>query len=615
MRRARDCVLVDAPNWLDGQDEFEHIGCWYSFASWVFRKRTAAEMAATPRSAPPLWPEIMEVCVQRPLGVESSGFYPTEDHGEDGRRLRWTGAVGEISVALNPASLPRFLELKLWPITSAKGTPFRLLVNGVELLNSRVVVVPVDTVVALPNLAGMQEIHIRLEAETFEAGEGSTRRLGLAVESIALLARKQEPPPWPERLEVGVSTPPFAADSGLWAPELRSGRPLRWTKGVAEIAVDLNAETLPRFLAFKLWEITPPTGTSYRLTVDGHEVATGRIEGKPVARIVRLPDLAGRETVRIVLESPTFVTPGYEDRPMGVAVESIALLARRPDSKAWPARLEIGVDQPPVAVSSGLYPAEAHEGRPLRWTTDVSEFTVDLNPKSLPRGLQLKLWEIAPPEGAFYRVLVNGHEAMIGRVLGAPVTRSVGLPDLTGCDEIHIRLESSTFTPPGGAPDRPLGVALESLALLAKEPLAMPWPEQLEVGAEQPMFAHATGLFALEKNEGRPLRWTGGLVRVVVDINPSTPPRSLLLRLWAIAPPKGTSYKLAVNGKRLLSGVVTSRPVQDLAALPDLSGERQLVIELECDTFRGSAADTRDLGVALESIALLQSEPKFVALP
>jgi SAM-dependent methyltransferase len=459
---ARDCVMIDAPNWLDGQDEFEHIGCWYSFASWVFRKRSASELVFARPSVLPAWPERLEICVERPLGVRSLGLYPVEDR--QARRLRWMGANAEFSVQLHPTTRPRFLLLKLWGMARPGGTTFRVRVNGADLLSD--VLTPgkrFECLLALPDLQGGSQIDIAFESETFLAGD-NIRHLGLPFESLALLTQEPGLEAWPKSLDVAQDSLSFVSDTGFSAPETQDGRPLRWTMGNAQIDVKLNPLTLPRFVSLKLWGIGPAEGTSYRLLANEKEILKGRIDGLPTERIGELPDLAGLDQLRLRLESTTFRPSNSDRRTLGVAVERLSLLADKPEPAPSAEQLELATQDQDIVEASGLFPLEQSEGRPLRWTNGAAEFQIDRNPATPPRHISLKLWGFAPEGGTAFKLLVNNQIVIEDRVIGTAVQKIARLPDLEG-DSITIRLESGTFQP--SAHDiRRLGVALESMALL-----------------------------------------------------------------------------------------------------------------------------------------------------
>ncbi len=184
MECARDCVLIDPPNWSDGHDDFEFDGCTYSFGTWVFRKHSSDELASIRHPAPSAWPARLEVGVEIPRGVQTEGFYSLESY--EGRPLLWASKHVEIKVPLNPTSLPKSLSARFWGIAPSGGTEYQLFVNGDKLVQGLVEGAPIELMVTLPELAGRALLSIRLESSGFQV-PGDTRMLGVAIESIALL--------------------------------------------------------------------------------------------------------------------------------------------------------------------------------------------------------------------------------------------------------------------------------------------------------------------------------------------------------------------------------------------------------------------------------------------
>ena len=145
--------------------------------------------------------------------------------------------------------------------------------------------------------------------------------------------RHPAPPAWPTRLEVGVELPRGVRTKGLYTLESYEGRPLVWASKHAEIIVPLNPASLPKSLSARFWGIAPPGGTKYHLFANGVELLQGQVESAPIEHVVTLPELAGRATLSIRVESSGFQVPG-DTRVLGVAMESIALLQQSDSSKA-----------------------------------------------------------------------------------------------------------------------------------------------------------------------------------------------------------------------------------------------------------------------------------------
>lgn len=141
------------------------------------RKRNDRTVALRP------WPKRLEIGVEEPLGLVTSGMYSVEEF--DHAPLRWTSEIAELELALNQTTLPTALTLWLWAIAPARGTNFRALVNGLELIHGKVHEKPIKQTIPLPDLTGVPNLRIRLESPGFQS-EGDVRRLGVAIRSIVL---------------------------------------------------------------------------------------------------------------------------------------------------------------------------------------------------------------------------------------------------------------------------------------------------------------------------------------------------------------------------------------------------------------------------------------------
>lgn len=129
------------------------------------------------------WPRNVEIGVEEPLGVVTSGIYSLEQI--DQAPLRWTSEVAELEVPLNQKTLPTALTLRLFGIAPPSGTDIRILINGPELFRGQVRGEPINQTIPLPDLTGVPHLRIRLESSGFQP-EGDVRKLGVAIRSIVL---------------------------------------------------------------------------------------------------------------------------------------------------------------------------------------------------------------------------------------------------------------------------------------------------------------------------------------------------------------------------------------------------------------------------------------------
>jgi glycosyltransferase involved in cell wall biosynthesis len=129
------------------------------------------------------WPPELEIGVHEPWWVDISGMYPPERM--DGKPLRWTGAISEIRVPLNPRTLPKKIRVGLWGIAPAAGTALRISANEVEIFRGQVRSADMEETFALPSLVASPSLVIRIETLGFKT-PGDNRQLGVAIRTVTL---------------------------------------------------------------------------------------------------------------------------------------------------------------------------------------------------------------------------------------------------------------------------------------------------------------------------------------------------------------------------------------------------------------------------------------------
>ena len=130
-----------------------------------------------------------------------------------------------------------------------------------------------------------------------------------------------------------------------------------------------------------------------------------------------------------------------------------------------------------------------------------------------------------------------------------------------------------------------------------------PWPDELEVGIREPHWVTMSGMYSLEKFEGKPLRWTAAVSEIRVPLNPRTLPKKMSVALWGIAPPEGMAISISANEVEIFRGHVHGAGLAETLALPSLIGSPVLVIRLKSPGYE-YPGDDRRLGVAIKSITL-----------
>ncbi len=136
------------------------------------------------------------------------------------------------------------------------------------------------------------------------------------------------------------------------------------------------------------------------------------------------------------------------------------------------------------------------------------------------------------------------------------------------------------------------------------------WERQPLLGVDTVPGVEESGFYDTHaNNNGRPSRWTNGHGRLVIPIDPETPPQALRVyfRLWR---PQGharpASLQILVNQRELFQGPISSRDAWERAfALGGIDLGKKLVLEIVSDTFLPNEGADPDHGVEVLGIELL----------
>lgn len=121
---------------------------------------------------------------------------------------------------------------------------------------------------------------------------------------------------------------------------------------------------------------------------------------------------------------------------------------------------------------TGFYLPERFRGEPGRWTNGAAVLKVPLDPASPPRLLQIDT--IVPGrDGAELRVVANGVELWRQTIPSEAWSRTFNLAGVPMNDELHIEINSDTFTPAKqreeAIDERSLGVVVTGIRLTARD--------------------------------------------------------------------------------------------------------------------------------------------------
>jgi hypothetical protein len=123
----------------------------------------------------------------------------------------------------------------------------------------------------------------------------------------------------------------------------------------------------------------------------------------------------------------------------------------------------------------------------------------------------------------------------------------------------------------------------------------------MELAAVPVSYEPEAGLYALERYEGRPLRWTNGAAEFRVSPGTATGPMSLLVKLWNLA---DATVAISVNDKNVLFTELPPSGLETSIDLGTVKAGTNLVIRVDSTLFEPKS-DPRQLGVAIESLRLV----------
>jgi hypothetical protein len=130
------------------------------------------------------------------------------------------------------------------------------------------------------------------------------------------------------------------------------------------------------------------------------------------------------------------------------------------------------------------------------------------------------------------------------------------------------------------------------------------------LGCEPVPEVEESGFFNQEQYQGRPFRWTNGMAKLVVPIDPKAPPNALEID-FMIQKPHGSLLQVFVNGEKVFDRLARPGRLFETLDLSAVNLGQEVVIEVISDTFvpadelRGST-DPRALGVNVKGIRLLR---------
>jgi hypothetical protein len=136
-------------------------------------------------------------------------------------------------------------------------------------------------------------------------------------------------------VQVGSEFVLHVEESGFFPQHYdKQGRPFRWTKGQARLAIPIDRDNPPHALWLHLWPYRSPNYNVLpflRIVVNGHEFFHATVQGSPWKKTLDLTGLDLGDEVVVEIESDTFVPNNVKDggpdtRSLGVMVMGVKLL-------------------------------------------------------------------------------------------------------------------------------------------------------------------------------------------------------------------------------------------------------------------------------------------------
>jgi hypothetical protein len=243
-------------------------------------------------------------------------------------------------------------------------------------------------------------------------------------------------------------------------------------------------------------------------------------------------------------------------------------------------------------ASSGWNANEALDGRPLRWSSRESSFTVPLDAARPPRWLHFRFRALTPAGGMPFQLSVNGHPLLSHAVTSPDLEGFLPLPPLATGQDATLVLSCPGFQIPGDA--RVLGVAVEFLRLLWKLPpgasafdpdpnrpsAAIGW-RPVEIGLDESGWRRSAGFGPIEWQDERPFRRIDPAAEIVLGLKGPGRPRWLQVRVLDGHNHDGRTLRVISSGEVLLEVPIRAGSLAATARLPDLGGRDELSLRLE----------------------------------
>ena len=259
-------------------------------------------------------------------------------------------------------------------------------------------------------------------------------------------------------------------ESGFYGQEFLNNTPIRWTSGTAKINFQLDHNRIPRTMSLDILSTGGVKEKRVRMLANGHELFDRKIPDGGYSQLFSLSDVPMQDILSIQIISDTHIPSevfegSLDNRSLGVLLKGIILSDKIYDF----ININLGSERIWGVGESGFYGQEFWGKGPFRWTNGTATLTIPVDKKRLPNAMHV---EIDSP-GKRVKIVANGHELMNGQIPEGGYFQLLSLSLVPFGKELTIELLSDTHIPKktinGSTDDRPLGILVKSIRLLAKD--------------------------------------------------------------------------------------------------------------------------------------------------
>lgn len=410
-------------------------------------------------------------------------------------------------------------------------------------------------------------------------------------------------------------------ESGFYGQEFHGDRPFRWTDGHAKLIVRLsrNKDKIPKALSVTIGEIEGIVDKDLKILANNYVLFEGKISSEvhfDLLPLSKVPMVEG-ERLTVELISNTHAPSGHingspDHRKLGVPINGIKLLDEIPVYT----NINLGAQKILHVWESGFHEQEVEGDKPFRWTDGHGKLKMLIDQNRFPITMSVKISAPGGGKDKNLRIFANGKELFKGKISNADFSHTFSLSGIPKDDQLVIELLSDTHIPSQtlkrSNDNRRLGVMVKEIRLLD----AMPDFINQDIGNRTVRGVGESGFYAQEFIGGRPVRWTNGVSKLMVPLDPKRIPRALMVNIEMTGTEK-KMFKILVNKHELFHGQIPAVGWSKIFNLSGLRLRNQATIELLSDThvpketIRGSE-DTRALGVLLGNIRLLNRLPDYL---